>query len=617
MKKNEKNNKENMTKKIGIIFIIAVLVGISLFYAYDYMKPEDPESIHYNEFIEMVEKDEVKKVELEYGNPTFIFETKDEVQFETDNPRTPEFKEYLLTSGIDEVMEKEGKGRIAQLIEALLINILPLIIMIFFLMTIMEKTIANPKVENKIENVETKFSDIAGNEEAKEDMKFLVKFLKEPQKYIEMGAKLPKGVILYGAPGTGKTLTARAIAGEAEVPFFNVTGSDFIEMYAGLGAKRVRSLFKEAKENAPCIVFIDELDALGTTRGQDSHSEKDQTINALLSEMDGFAVSEGVIVMAATNRVQDLDSALIRPGRFDRHIGIELPEYRDRLQILELHANNKNLGEDVSLEALAKMTIGFSGAALEALLNEATILAVNRDSLVVTMEDIDEAHFKMLVKGNKKKDSDRTERDTRLVAYHEAGHALVAKLKTDNDVPKVTIVPSTSGVGGATFNIPKRMNLLSKTDIENEIMVLYAGRAAEEVLKGNNKDITTGASNDIERATELIKAYFNDYGMSDKYGMIKVSAIEKGGDILDEAIEMSKKIYDKTLQLLKDKEEKLDEIAAELIERETIIEADLDRIIFGIEEKEIVEEEKLDLENLEKIEVETNETEEPEEIKEI
>ena len=575
--KKKKNRK--LLLILGLVIATSILAGL---YLYQAEKKKNIIDLGYKEFITMVEKGQIGELEIDMTSSKLQFKDTKGKEYETENPKSTDFKKYLLESGI-EVKETSEKSRVKDMAFSLVGTLFSVILMVLVLKTIMDTTIANPDIINKSEDVKTRFSDIAGNEEAKEDMVFLVNFLKEPKKYIEMGAKLPKGVILFGAPGTGKTLTARAIAGEAGVPFFNVTGSDFIEMYAGLGAKRVRNLFKEAKEAAPCIVFIDELDALGTNRGEYGHSEKDQTINALLSEMDGFDASEGVIVMAATNRMEDLDRALIRPGRFDRHIAIELPEYKDRLSILKLHAKNKKFSPEVDLEALSKMTIGFSGAALEALLNEATILAVNRGSQLVESIDIDEAHFKMLVKGNKKKDSDRTEHETRLVAYHEAGHALLSKLLTDDDVPKVTIIPSTSGLGGATFSIPKRMSLLSKEDIKNEIVVLYGGRAAEELINGRDH-ISTGASNDIERATDFIKGYFNSYGMSDKYGLLKVSALAKEGEILDEAVAMSKELYSKSLKILGDHREKLDEIARQLMERETIVEEDLDRIIFGKED---------------------------------
>ncbi len=580
----EKKDKKKMLITAVIVAIILSLLSLTYyFYEKSFTKVE------YSQFNKMANSEEIEQVEIDFNAAKFKFKDKSGNKYITENPKSFNFKKSILEKGI-EVKEIQGRSRLIEMVFSLFGTVVSVGLMVYLLKGFMDTGIANPDLAKKNDNVKTRFKDIAGNEEAKEDMMFLVNFLKDPKRYTDMGAKLPKGVILFGAPGTGKTLTARAIAGEAGVPFFNVSGSDFIEMYAGLGAKRVRTLFQEAKKAAPCIVFIDEIDALGTNRGEMGHSEKDQTINALLSEMDGFEASDGVIVMAATNRMEDLDRALIRPGRFDRHIAIELPEYKDRLSILKLHSSNKNLAEDVDLESLAKMTIGFSGAGLEALLNEATINAVNRSSDKVEFKDIDEAHFKMVVKGNKKKDSDRSKRDTELVAYHEAGHALLAKLLTENDVPKVTIIPSTSGVGGATFNIPKKMYLWTRKDIENEITVLYGGRAAEEILRGSKDLVTTGASNDIERATDLIKSYFNNYGMSDKYGMLKISSI-KEGEILEDAIDMSERLYSKAIGLLRDNKDKLDKISYALMEKETILEDELDEIVFGKEEEEVIEEE--------------------------
>ncbi len=570
----EDKQKRKIINGLLVLLLIAMIAGPLV---YRYMETNKPEEVKYNDFLKLVEEDKVKEVEIDFSSPSFNFKDQEDKLFKTDNPKSEGFKSELLVSGID-VKELNQRSMIVSSIVSLFSTVFSMLIMLAFLKYIMDRTMGTGEVEHVAETIDISFDDIAGNEEAKEDMKFLVEFLKKPKKYTQMGAKLPKGVILYGVPGTGKTLTAKAIAGEASVPFYNVTGSDFVEMYAGLGAKRVRDLFKEAKKNAPCIVFIDEIDALGTTRGQDNHSEKDQTINALLAEMDGFNTEEGVIVMAATNRVEDLDRALVRPGRFDRHIAIDLPDCQDRLSILKLHAKDKNLAEDVCLDDLAKMTIGFSGAGLASLLNESTIIAVNRESNLVEARDIDEAHFKILVKGNKKKNYERDLEESKLIAYHEAGHALLAKLLTDNDVPKVTIIPSTSGVGGATFNIPKKMNLLSKRDIKNEIVTLYGGRAAEEVLKGDAEEITTGASNDIERATELIYRYFNNYGMSEKYGLVNISMIEKG-KILDDVVAMSKELYELAYNTLLENEDILDDISQALIEKETITGEELDDII--------------------------------------
>lgn len=560
---------------IGLTIVVAVVVFVTIF-SIKQSKKENIPIVKFNDFTEKANSNQVKKVMLNLSDEYFTFDDSNNKTFKTPNPKSRDFKLHLLQLGVD-VEEVSSNSAVKDILISALMTFIS-IGSLLLLLSVFSKQLLMPSQKYKPSESVTKFDDIAGNLESKEDMQFLVKFLKEPNKYIDMGAKLPKGVIFYGSPGTGKTLTAKAIAGEAGVPFFSAAGSDFIEMYAGLGAKRVRDLFEEAQKNAPCIVFIDEIDALGSTRGDIGSSEKDQTINALLSEIDGFDTESGVIVMAATNRIQDLDPALIRPGRFDRHIAIELPDYKDRLEILKLHSQNKNISKDIDFENLAKLTMGFSGAGLASLLNEATIHAVNRDSNIVQGQDIDEAYYKIVVKGNKKKQNDRDLRENQLIAYHEAGHALLGKLLTDNDIPKVTIVPSTSGFGGATFNIPKKMGLYTKNELKNEVIVLYAGRAAEEILRGNSDEITTGASNDIEEATKVIKSYFKHYGMSDKYGMIDISQF-KDSDILPDVVDMSKVLYKKALSLLKENKDTLDSIAKELMTKETITGKDLDTII--------------------------------------
>lgn len=563
-------------KKLLLILAVIGLIATLGFFGFKYYQDKQIKEIEYVKFVDMLKNGQVKTVRIDLNNPQFEFDDEKKVTYKSENPKTEEFKSELLLNGVK--VEEVKPSILAVMLRNIISTAASVGIMVLLLKYLMDQSIANPHIEQSADKVKNTFKDIAGNEEAKEDMEFLVNFLKDPKAYEKMGAKLPKGVILFGAPGTGKTLTARAIAGEAGVPFFNVTGSDFIEMYAGLGAKRVRTLFKDAKEQSPCIVFIDELDALGTSRGGINDTEKDQTINALLAEMDGFDPTEGVIVVAATNRMEDLDEALIRPGRFDRHIGIELPDYKSRLQILKLHSANKKLAEDVSLEALAKMTIGESGAALESILNEAAIIAVNRGGDEIFNADIDEAHFKMLVKGNPKKNHDRSEEKTELVAYHEGGHALLAKLLTDNSVPKVTIVPSTSGVGGATFNVPKENDLFTKKDLESQVIVMYGGRAAEEILLGSKDLVSTGAADDIKRSTEIIKSYFGRYGMSEEFGMIWVEDLE-GKELIKQSIKLSEELYERAIGLLRENKAKLDEIAKLLIEKETIIEAELDYIM--------------------------------------
>lgn len=570
----DKNKKQEL---VVLIVFFSILIITTILANMDFKKAN---SISYNEFIELVERGEVEEVIISFSSDKFEFIDKNGKTFETDNPRDTNFKKYLLEKNINVSVIKIDKEL---LILNIILFVLKIAIWVFLIKLIYSATGVSifKKKEVQVKDIpNVKFSNIAGNNETKEDMKFLVEFLKNPNKYYEIGAKLPKGVVLYGPPGTGKTLTAKAIAGEAGVPFFTASGSDFIEMYAGLGAKRVRDLFEEARKNAPCIVFIDEIDAIGTRRGEiGGNSEKDQTINALLAELDGFNTKEPIIVMVATNRVEDLDPALIRPGRFDRHIAINLPDNNDRIDILKVHAKNKKIENDVDLEELAKLTIGFSGAALEALLNEAAIIAVNKGASKIRKEHIDDAYFKMVMKGHKKENKGETNKDElELVAYHEAGHALCAKLLTNNDVPKVTIIPSTSGAGGVTFNIPKKMGLFTKREVLNNIKVLYAGRAAEYILRGTEDEITTGASEDLKQATKYIHAYFSEFGMSEKYGMLK---IEDEKVYIDEAIKLSKELYEETLEFLENNKDKLEKIAEELIEKETLNEEDLDRIISG------------------------------------
>lgn len=549
-------------KKVSIHFgiILVIMLGVSL-----YTIKNKPEEISYNEFLTMVEDGKVDEIDL-MGNAEDIIVVSDGKKYETSNPKSLTFKERMLKKNIKVENRTPNSIKLASLVRGLF-NVAFLALIAFILWSLVKNTVGKKDSIVK-EKPNVNFKDIAGNLEAKEDMKFLVNFLKEPKKYESMGAKLPKGVVLYGPPGTGKTLMAKAVAGEAGVPFYSATGSDFVEMYVGLGAKRVRDLFEQAKENSPSIVFIDEIDAVGTSRGRgDSNSEKDQTINALLAELDGFESDSQVIVMAATNRVEDLDEALIRPGRFDRHVNIGLPDYQGRLAILERYAKDKKFSDEVNLKNLANITIGFSGASLEALMNESSIIAVNKGKDIIDGEDIDDSYYRIAMKGNKKINKNEDKDEIKLVAYHEAGHALVTKLLTDNHLHKVTIIPSTSGAGGATFSVPKTNSLISKKQLLNMIKVLYAGRAAEEILKGNTEDITSGASADIQQATKYIKSYFSELGMSSQFGML---AISDDSLYMDEAVELSKVLYSETLELLKDNESKLSLLAEKLIEHETL-----------------------------------------------
>lgn len=564
-------------KKLAILFMTILILWITISSIAN-VNNKEATSVSYNDFIKKVEEGNVEEVVINFSSEKFTFSDKDGKLYETDNPMDDNFKKFLLENDIKVTVINISTHII---VVEILFGVLRFAIIVFFFMLVLNKSGIKmfEKKENLVVDIpNVTFDNIAGNSESKEDMEFLVKFLKNPEKYYEMGAKLPKGVVLYGPPGTGKTLTARAIAGEAGVPFFSASGSDFVEMYVGLGAKRVRELFEDARKKAPCIIFIDEIDAIGTHRGAyGGNSENDQTINALLSELDGFSSRESIIVMVATNRIEDLDPALIRPGRFDRHIAINLPDNEDRLEILNIYAKDKKLSDDVDLEELAKLTIGFSGAGLEALMNEAAIMAVNKGVNKIRKEDIDDAYFKMVVKGHKKENRNNADKEEiELVAYHEAGHALCAKLLTDNSVPKVTIIPSTSGYGGVTFNIPNKMGLLTKKEILNNIKVLYAGRAAEFILRKDENEITTGASQDIKQATNYIKKYFSEFGMSEKFGLVEIKDEKL---IIEEAIRLSKQLYQEAIDLLLKNKDKLEKIAKELLINETLNEKDLDRIL--------------------------------------
>ncbi|QOX64985.1 ATP-dependent zinc metalloprotease FtsH [Anoxybacterium hadale] len=423
------------------------------------------------------------------------------------------------------------------------------------------------------------FDEVQGIDELKPDLFRLVDALKHPAKYKRLGARPTKGLILYGPPGTGKTLIAKAISGEAEVPFFSASGSDFVEKYVGVGASRIRELFAKARKASPCIVFIDELDAIGGIRGESNNSERDQTINALLTELDGFAASEGILTICATNRLDILDSALTRPGRFDLKIAVNLPDKQARYQILRLHSSGKKLSEEVRIDALAKKTNGFSGAELENLLNEAALIAATEDKDFITNDDIENAFFKLLLNGHKK---ERSEDDSyvRLVAYHEAGHTLATKLLTNDGVPTVTIVQSTSGAGGVTFRAPEDTPLKSKKYLKNLVKVMYAGRAAEEILLGSDEDITTGASEDIKQATEIIKQYIAIYGMGTQ-GMIDLTQLTNQFNMIEEASSMANELYRETLNFLLQNRRSLDRISLALLDKETLDEPEIDRLISG------------------------------------
>lgn len=460
------------------------------------------------------------------------------------------------------------------------------------------------------EKRKTTFADVAGADEEKEELQELVEFLKNPKKYNELGARIPKGVLLVGPPGTGKTLMARAIAGEAGVPFFSISGSDFVEMFVGVGASRVRDLFDQAKKNAPCIVFIDEIDAVGRQRGvgmTGGHDEREQTLNQLLVEMDGFGVNEGVIMIAATNRPDVLDPALMRPGRFDRQVMVGLPDIKGREDILKVHAKGKPLAPDVSLKTIAKSTAGFTGADLENLLNEAALLAARRDLKAITMKEVEEATIKVVV-GAEKKSRVMTDKEKSLTAYHEAGHAIATYMcPTQDPVHQISIIPR-GMAGGFTMSLPSEdRNYKSMSEMKEDIVVLLGGRVAEALVLG---DISTGASNDIKRATEIATSMVKKYGMSKGLGPIAYSAENEGMFIgrdlsssrnysekvaskIDEEIHsIISKSYDKTEEILKENMEKLHKVAQYLFKNEKMSGEEFTKIVEGRDEEIAIEESK-------------------------
>ena len=430
------------------------------------------------------------------------------------------------------------------------------------------------------------FADVAGQDEAKEALKEIVDFLHSPQKYAEIGAKLPKGALLVGPPGTGKTLLARAVAGEAHVPFFSISGSEFVEMFVGMGAAKVRDLFKQANEKAPCIVFIDEIDTIGKKRdsgGIGGNDEREQTLNQLLAEMDGFDATKGVVILAATNRPESLDPALLRPGRFDRRIPVELPDLAGREAILKVHAKEVRMSDNVDLRAIARATSGASGAELANIINEAALRAVKMGRQIVDQSDLEES-VETVIAGAQRKNAVLSEKDKRTVAYHEIGHALVAARQTESaPVTKITIVPRTSGALGYTMQVDEGDRvLMSREEIENKIATLTGGRAAEEVVFGS---ISTGASNDIEQATKLARAMLTRYGMSDRFDMValeiqsnkylggdsSLACSEKtAGEIDDAVIELVRKQHQKAIDILRANESELHRLAGYLLEKETI-----------------------------------------------
>ena len=589
---NRNNKKRNY--QLYIILAIVAAVTVALITGLDSLvKKSTTKKVTYDEFVEAVEEGKVESVKISSARVTFTL--KDDLRMTYYTPYLPDSNllPMLNEAGVEYTGTEDSSG--SAILEFILMYILPFaliwILMGFFMRRIgggsggmMGIGKANTAT-NMSRATGVTFADVAGEDEAKESLTEIVDFLHNPQKYVQIGAKLPKGALLVGPPGTGKTLLARAVAGEAKVPFFSLSGSDFVEMFVGVGASRVRDLFKTAQQNAPCIIFIDEIDAIGKTRDTryGGNDEREQTLNQLLSEMDGFDASKGVLVMAATNRPEILDKALLRPGRFDRRVIVDKPVLKGRIAILKVHAQDVRMDDSVDLEAIALATSGAVGSDLANMINEAAITAVKRGSQVVSQKDLLEAVEVVLV-GKEKKDRVMNQKERRIVSYHEVGHALISALQKDSEpVQKITIVPRTMGALGYVMQTPAEEKFLnSKEEILNMVVMALGGRAAEELVFNS---VTTGASNDIEQATAYVRNMITMYGMSEEFGLMALETVENqyldGRRVLncadataaqiDQVVkETLKKCYEQAKQLLSENREVMDHLAEFLIKEETI-----------------------------------------------
>ena len=593
-------NEVHSPKKPLIFYYMVAMLLVMLFnfIAMPWLSQYQIQEVDYNTFVSMTEKGEIGRAEIQEADNRILFTSKDEktiyktAMISTDS----QLVQRLLDAGVSTSGEEIEQT-------SLLMNILswvaPILIFIalgqFMSRKLMQKmgggnsmmfNMGKSNAKVYVKSAEgIRFDDVAGEDEAKENLTEIVNYLHDPSKYQEIGASMPKGVLLVGPPGTGKTMLAKAVAGEANVPFFSMSGSEFVEMFVGMGASKVRDLFKQAKEKAPCIVFIDEIDAIGKKRdGQiGGNDEREQTLNQLLTEMDGFEGNTGVIILAATNRPESLDPALTRPGRFDRRVPGELPDLKGREEILKVHAKKIKVAEDVDFNKVARMASGASGAELANIVNEAALRAVRDGRKFATQADLEES-IEVVIAGYQKKNAIMTDHEKRIVAYHEIGHALVAAKQTNSaPVQKITIVPRTSGALGYTMQVDEGNHvLMSKEEIENKIATFTGGRAAEEVVFGS---VTTGASNDIEQATKLARAMITRYGMSDDFDMVTLETVTNqylGGDaslacsaetqtkIDQQVVALVKREHQKALDILRENRTKLDELANFLYEKETI-----------------------------------------------
>ena len=577
--------------------IVLILLLVFNFVAMPWISEHQIKEVDYNTFINMVDNGEVSTVEIQEQNNRILFQGNDGRKiYKTAMLPDNDLVSHLLDANVSTTGEEIEQ---TSALVSILAWVLPIILFValgqFMSRKMMEKmgggnsmmfNMGKSNARVYVKSAEgIKFADVAGEDEAKENLSEIVDYLHDPGKYREIGASMPKGILLVGPPGTGKTMLAKAVAGEADVPFFSMSGSEFVEMFVGMGASKVRDLFKQAKEKAPCIVFIDEIDAIGKKRdGQlGGNDEREQTLNQLLTEMDGFEGNNGVIILAATNRPESLDPALTRPGRFDRRVPVELPDLKGREEILKVHAKKIRIAEDVDFNKIARMASGASGAELANIVNEAALRAVRDGRRFATQADLEES-IEVVIAGYQKKNAIMTDHEKHIVAYHEIGHALVAAKQTNSaPVQKITIVPRTSGALGYTMQVEEGNHyLMSKSEIENKIATFTGGRAAEEVVFGS---VTTGASNDIEQATKLARAMITRYGMSDDFDMVAMETVNNqylGGDtslacsadtqaeIDRQVVALIKKQHDKAIKILTDNRDKLDELAKFLYEKETI-----------------------------------------------
>ena len=591
---------EVKTPKKPLIFYYVIMLLILLlfnFLAMPWMAQRQIQEVDYNTFLEMAGDKEIGRVEVQETENQILFTNTDETAvYKTGMMPDPDLMQTLKDSGAD------FSGEIIQqtdpLLSALLNWVLPIVIFVglgqYLSKRMMDKMggpnslmfgKSNAKIYVK-SSEGIKFSDVAGEDEAKESLQEVVNYLHDPGKYKEIGASMPKGILLVGPPGTGKTMLAKAVAGESNVPFFSMSGSEFVEMFVGMGASKVRDLFKQAKEKAPCIVFIDEIDAIGQKRNSGAYGgndEREQTLNQLLTEMDGFEGNNGVIILAATNRPESLDPALTRPGRFDRRVPVELPDLKGREDILKVHARKIKVAQDVDWEKVARMASGASGAELANIVNEAALRAVRDGRRFATQADLEES-IEVVIAGYQKKNAILTDKEKRIVAYHEIGHALVAARQTNSaPVQKITIIPRTSGALGYTMQVEEGNHyLMSREELENKIATFTGGRAAEEVVFGS---VTTGASNDIEQATKLARAMITRYGMSPNFDMVALETVQNqylGGDaslacsaetqaeVDRQVVALVKRQHQKAIEILEKDRKKLDELADYLYQKETI-----------------------------------------------